>query len=149
MQLLVLILLTIGVHGTSETQLKDQCLQDLNALRVRGCHCGDEWMAGGPVRWNDRLALSASLHARQMQRYNFFEHYSRGGKDIGERAHAVGYAWKTIGENLARGHKTVDHVLRDWQKSVTHCAVLMNPRFREMGLARAGKYWVLHMGTPQ
>lgn len=124
-------------------------ITELNVLRQRGCQCGDDWMSGQPVKWNKTLARSATLHARQMQRYNFFEHYSKGGKDVGERARALGYQWRTIGENLARGHRSVDHVLRDWQKSDTHCAVLMNPKFVEMGLAKVGTYWVLHMGTPQ
>lgn len=133
----------------SNTAIEQQFIRQLNTLRAQGCHCGDTWMAGAPVQWNSTLARSAALHARQMQRFNFFDHYSRGGKDIGQRARAVGYNWRTIGENLARGHRTVDHLLRDWQKSDTHCAVLMNPKFIEMGLARAGQYWVLHMGTPR
>ncbi|MDX1408921.1 MAG: CAP domain-containing protein [Saprospiraceae bacterium] len=149
MHYLIFLLLFSSIFPTSEHALKDEFIHDLNALRNRGCYCGNDWMSGGPVTWNDRLATSATLHARQMDRYDFFEHYSRGGKDIGERVRAVGYQWRTIGENLARGHRTVDHVLRDWQKSVTHCRVLMNPKFSEMGLAKVGTYWVLHMGKPR
>ena len=46
-----------------------------------------------------------------MMRYHFFDHYSRGGKDIGERVKAVGYSWATVGENLARGQVTIVEVI--------------------------------------
>ena len=98
------------------------------------------------VYWHPKLEISATLHANQMLRYGFFEHYSRGGMDVGERAHAVGYPWRTIGENLARGQANIPEVIRAWIKSPEHCRVLMNPKFREMGAARAGPYWVLHLG---
>lgn len=60
---------------------------------------------------------------------------------------AVGYPWRTIGENLARGQITIDEVIEDWQESPTHCRLLMNPKFKEMGAAHMGQYWVLHMGV--
>lgn len=100
-----------------------------------------------PVLWHSKLEITATLHANQMLRYRFFEHYSKGGMNIGERANAVGYPWRTIGENLARGQVTIHEVIEDWQESPAHCMVLMNPKFREMGAAHVGNYWVLHLGV--
>jgi uncharacterized protein YkwD len=103
--------------------------------------------AVGTVKWHSKLEISATLHARQMLRYQFFEHFSKGGKDIGERVTAVGYPWRTVGENLGRGQMSIPELIDDWIESPTHCRLLMNPKFREMGAAHAGNYWVLHMGV--
>jgi uncharacterized protein YkwD len=147
----ILLLLILG--PASETSSTDHVFaQDfmtyVNEVRRTGCTCEGKKMS--PVRTvqiHPKLETTASLHANQMLRYKFFEHYSRGGMDIGERAHKVGYAWSTIGENLARGQASIPEVINAWIRSPEHCRVLMNPKFKDMGAARVGPYWVLHLGT--
>jgi uncharacterized protein YkwD len=132
---------------TYPDDLRSDLLSEVNALRSKGCLCGDTIMLPAqPVRWHQKLALSASLHARQMQRHKFFEHYSLGGKNIGERISAVGYPWTTVGENLARGQRSVREVIQDWKRSPIHCRVMMHADFDEVGFARSGNYWVMHLG---
>lgn len=123
-------------------------LAEVNKVRAHGCRCGDTWIPPVPsVVWNDKLAQTAAIHARQMQQYNFYGHRSRSGKDVGERARMAGYPWRAIGENLGRGQTSAKEVVHDWTLSPAHCHVLMQPKFREMGVAYRAPYWVLHMGS--
>ena len=123
-------------------------IEQVNEVRSAGCICEGQYMPPvGTVKWHPKLEISATLHAQQMVRYQFLEHYSYGGMDLGERVNKVGYPWRTIGENLARGQMRIAEVIEDWQESPTHCSILMNPKFREIGAAHVGEYWVLHMGV--
>jgi len=54
-----------------------------------------------------------------------------------------------VAENIASGQKDADDVVRTWLESPGHCANLMNPDMRDMGVAYAfdasstdGIYWV-------
>jgi uncharacterized protein YkwD len=146
--LLVLILRITATESPNTEAFALAFMQQVNEVRTSGCMCEGKVMPPvGKVTWHPKLEISATLHAQQMVRYRFFEHYSKGGMDIGQRVTAVGYPWRTIGENLGRGQISIPEVIRDWKKSPSHCRLLMNPKFREMGAAHAGNYWVLHMGV--
>lgn len=123
-------------------------LDRINAIRGSGCQCGDNYMeAVHDLQWNDTLESTAYRYARQMDYYKFFSHRSPDGKDVGERLDDAGYRWRYAGENLAKGQKNFEETLKDWLESPSHCRMLMNPRMKEMGLARYGDYWVQHLGT--
>lgn len=126
----------------------DYALQKVNEIRSQGCYCGSEYMAPtDTLEWNNVLERTAFRHAREMSRYNYFSHKSRDGKDIGQRLDEAGYKWQYAGENLAEGQKSFNETISDWLESKTHCKMLMNPRMKEIGMARYGKYWVQHFGT--
>ena len=66
----------------------------------------------------------------------------------------AGYNWKAVGENIAAGQTTPESVVDGWLKSPHHCANVMAPQFREMGIAyyvnrasQAGIYWVQLFGA--
>lgn len=120
----------------------------VNQIRLKGCRCGSKKMRPvGPVIWNETLFRSAMSHAKDMDRNNFFDHYSSLGENVGERLDGFGYNWVHIGENIGTGQKTFSEVLDDWIKSPSHCEMLMNPNVKEMGVARYRSYWVQHFGT--
>ena len=140
-----ILLLPIGNHSDKEFQL--EILKEVNALRTKGCYCGDTYVPRvKTVKWNQLLAKSALLHARDMHEKKYFSHIERKGKDIGDRAHAVGYKWMFIGENIAEGQVNISEVMEDWLKSYDHCLLLMNGNFDEMGVSRYGNIWVQHFG---
>ncbi|MEL6986441.1 MAG: CAP domain-containing protein [Bacteroidota bacterium] len=123
-------------------------LKLVNDLRAEGCYCNGIYQAPtGSVEWNATLEKSARVHASDMERNNFFSHYSRNGKDIGDRLDAIGYDWKVVGENIAQGYYKAPEVLQAWIDSPEHCELLMNPKFKEMGASLVGEYWVQHFGT--
>lgn len=126
---------------------KDHMLIKVNKIRAKGCYCGSKYMPpADPVQWDDLLYRSALSHAKEMKRYNFFDHYSTDGEDIGERLDQFGYRWQVAGENLGEGQRTFNQVLRDWLDSPSHCRMLMNPKVEEMAVAKYSKYWVQHFG---
>ena len=123
-------------------------LESINKLRVRGCRCGREYYPPVPaLKWNDKLYRSAFLHAKSMYEDDYFSHISPDGKDVGDRLDALGYKWQYAGENLAEGQKNYDEAMHDWIASPTHCRMLMNPKMKEIGVAKYNKYWVQHFGT--
>ena len=77
------------------------------------------------------------------------------GSSAGQRATAAGYVWRTWGENIAAGQTSVNQVMAGWLASPGHCANLLNPNFRDIGLAcvsaGAGNtyrtYWTMTLGA--
>ena len=127
--------------------IKSEMLWKINQIREDGCRCGAKRMP--PVEsvvWNKTLEKSARQHAVDMNRKNYFSHFSRSGADIGKRAQDAGYRYEKVGENIAEGQINVNQVLEDWLDSYDHCILIMNPIFEEMGAARVGYHWVLHFG---
>ena len=66
-----------------------------------------------------------------------------------------GYAAAGAGENLAAGQTGIEDTLEAWLASPSHCANLMQPEYRDVGLAcvqrrgsRYERFWVAHFGVP-
>ena len=130
----------------SEYEIKVM-LKKVNNIRANGCFCDNEYMPpANTLVWSDVLYKSALGHAKEMSRYNYFAHYSIDGKDIGDRLERYGYNWQVAGENLGEGQKSFSEVLNDWLDSKSHCKMLMNPKVKEMAVARHGRFWVQHFG---
>ena len=149
----VLIFLIFGWNTGVETSdipddVKQTIVSKVNEVRSKGCRCGGKYMPPvGPVTWNDQLYTSALSHAQDMYHNRFFDHYSSKGHDIGQRLDQIGYYWQHAGENLGEGQRTFDEVMKDWKASPSHCEMLMNPKVKEVAVARYKKYWVQHFGT--
>jgi len=133
----------------SELESQDYILYKVNQVRTNGCYCGNKYMKPvRPLKWNSQLYNSALSHAKEMNRYHFFSHFSVKGKDIGERLTEAGYGWQIVGENLGEGQRNFDEVLKDWKRSKEHCIMLMDARVTEMGVAKYRRFWVQHFGKP-
>ena len=109
------------------------------------------------VTWNPQLAAAAQNHARAMAEQRFFDHVDPQGRDVAQRVSATGYRWRSVGENLAAGQKTLEEAMRGWLLSEGHCRNLLDERYVEFGLARVVSphpkdrsrvYWALVMGRP-
>jgi uncharacterized protein YkwD len=132
-------------------------LELVNAARSKARLCGAESLAAvAPVRLNERLRIAAAAHANDMATHSYFSHAGRDGAQVSERAKRAGYAWRSVGENLAAGQMQADLAVQGWLKSPSHCANLMKPQYTDMGLAYAvnlqsesGIYWVQVFGLPQ
>jgi hypothetical protein len=79
---------------------------------------------------------------------NFFSHTGSDGTNAGQRANDAGYYWYTWGENIAAGYPTAQAVMNAWMNSPGHRANVLNPNFRDIGIAaffqadsRYGLYW--------
>ncbi len=147
---IISICLTLNLCSNKvEAQMLDvnEMVNAINEVRNSGCKCGKRYYQPvAKVTWNDTLYMSAENYATYMSDTKFFAHVGPNGKNIGERVDKFGYDWQFIGENLGKGQKDIAELIDDWKKSFTHCKLLMDPRFKEMGLAAIKGHWVLHLG---
>ncbi len=128
----------------------------VNGARARARRCGErEFAAVAPLAWNGALGNAALAHSRDMAARRFLKHRGSDGAMVGERASAAGYAWRTIGENIAVGQRSVEEVMEGWLSSPGHCANIMDARFTQMGAAYAVNserrivYWTQAFGAPR
>jgi len=127
---------------------KSKILQLVNSVRQSGCNCGNTAMPPvAVVTWNDKLAKAAFDHSVEMKSNDFFSHTGLNGSNAGQRIAAAGYAWKTYGENIARGYNSEQAVVNGWLSSEGHCKNIMGANFKEMGVGRQGDYWTQLFGA--
>ncbi len=138
-------------------EVRTEMLRLVNEARAAGGRCGQTEMApSGPVQWNDALKEAALEHSEDMAHHNFFDHTGSDGLRVGDRATAAGYVWRKVGENLAAGSNDPGRIVQSWLGSEAHCQVLLDPDFRDMGVAcvhDAGAdhlvYWTQVLGLPR
>jgi uncharacterized protein YkwD len=133
-------------------------LARINQYRAAGASCrtAGQFAAAPPVVWNDLLLQAATGHSQDMAAADYFSHTSQDGRSLVDRINATGYRWSTIGENIAAGYATVDEVIDGWMSSDGHCANLMKPEFKDVGLACVASststyrsYWTLDAAKPR
>lgn len=123
-------------------------LRLVNDIRQQGCNCGnDYYQATTPVIWNKKLEQAAQNHCGDMKSNDIFSHTGSNGSDPGKRIRKTGYKWLTYGENIGKGYADEDAVVAGWLSSPGHCKNMMNPDFKEMGVARNGEYWTQVFAT--
>ncbi len=128
-----------------------------NEARAHARRCGSTpYAAAAPLAASTRLGHVALAHARDMATFGYMDHTGRDGSSPAERITRSGYRWSEVGENLASGVMTADEVVAGWLASPEHCANLMDPLYRQMGVAFAvnphdkrGVYWAMEFGTPR
>lgn len=112
-------------------------LEAVNARRAAGASCGaqGQFPPAAALTWNAALSQAAAGHSEDMVANNFFSHTGSNGSNVGDRATAAGYNWRTVGENIAAGQSSIAQVVDGWMKSDGHCANLMNAQYRDIGVA--------------
>jgi uncharacterized protein YkwD len=136
----------------STPQFRREFLANINRVRQQGCNCGITYMPpAAPLVWNDQLEMAAMGHAADMANQNYFSHTSLDGRSMQDRIGTAGYTYKgyksyAIGENIAEGPQSIAEVMQGWFKSPGHCKNLMNPQFKEVGVAENAGYWVQDFG---
>jgi len=154
--ILTLLLSCVAANSQQQTQssarFRREFLDDINHLRKRGCTCGTTYMPPAPpLTWNDQLEIAAEGHAQDMFNQSYFSHTSKDGRSMEDRIVTAGYVFKgyrsfAIGENIAEGQMSIAQVMQGWIKSEGHCKNLMNPSFKEIGVAEYNHYWVQDFG---
>jgi uncharacterized protein YkwD len=137
---------------SADERFRNEFLYRINLARSKGCKCGKTYMPPAkPITWNDNLTASAYYHAKDMWAYRYFSHTSRDGRKLKDRTLAAGYNFSGyrsyfIGENIAQGQRSIREVMDDWMNSPGHCKNLMNPQYKEVGIAVLNSYWVQDFG---
>jgi uncharacterized protein YkwD len=133
-----------------------EVLDLVNAARAKPRRCGKtSFDAAAPLSLSAILTRAALIHAQDMAAHDHFEHEGTDGSTPSQRIARVGYKWLTAAENIALGPTTAKQVVDGWLQSPGHCANIMGPRSKEMGLAYAvspnGRdiYWAQDFASPQ
>jgi len=126
----------------------------VNEARAKKRRCGfRRFGAVPPLAPSAALQRAASAHAEDMARRGVMDHAGGDGSTPADRATRAGYAWRTVGENVASGQSTPEQVVAEWLDSPRHCSNIMDSDFTEMGVAVAssatGVYWAQVFGAPQ
>jgi uncharacterized protein YkwD len=135
---------------------REEVLATVNRLRETGAHCGARgaFAPAPPLRWAPHLAEVALQHARYLAATGELSHHNAQGEGLGPRLRQSGYAFTLVAENLANGWGEAREAIGDWTASAGHCANLMHPRLREVGVAcaadtRQWPWWVMTLGAPR
>lgn len=128
----------------------------VNSARAKGAVCGEVTRKSSkPLVWNDLLSLASLVHSSDMAFNNFFDHNSPRTGTLRERIRGTGFQYEEAGENLAGGQTSIAKVVNDWLQSPSHCANMLNPEFKVMGVACKRNtaayyknYWTLEMALP-
>jgi uncharacterized protein YkwD len=127
----------------------------VNEARSKPRKCGrTSFAAAQPVTLSATLNKAALQHAQDMARHSHFEHEGTDGSTPADRATRAGYRWRHVAENIAAGAPNARAVVDGWLASPGHCANIMSPQYREMGIAfalnpqsKAGIYWAQTLAT--
>ncbi len=96
------------------------------------------------------LESAAQKHAEDMNRRNYFEHNTPEGKTPTEQIKDSSYPltgrW-TTGQNIARGQKTAEQVMKDWMNSPGHRKNILNSSFQHLGVGYVNSHWVQDFGS--
>jgi len=130
-------------------QLEWRMLDIVNQRRSEGAMCGDDsYPPAPPVEMNVTVREAARLHSEDMARYDYFDHMGRDGRSPAQRIRDVGFRGPDpLGENIQMGSATAEGAMQSLMNSPGHCANIMNPRFRVMGIGfyndgtAGGNYW--------
>ena len=149
----LLLFTSSGFNNSSVVPVENQVnkavlLELVNKVRKNGCKCGDTWYPSAPaVTWNNQLEAAAAGHSKNMHQKKFFSHKGTDGSDGGDRIARTGYRWTAYGENIANGYLSEREVILGWLASPGHCRNIMNRKYKEMGVARMGRYWTQTFGA--
>ena len=117
-------------------KLERPLIRKLN--RVRDAHGLEPLTKSVPLR------RAAAAHASAMGRGGFFSHTSLDGTAMEQRVarfyrRTSSSSW-TVGENLlwSSGPITAGHAVEMWMNSPAHRRNILDPRFREIGIAAVG-----------
>jgi uncharacterized protein YkwD len=147
---------SVTVGRASSATIRERVLRLVNHARAGSRRCGHErFAATTPLAASPLLDRAAQEHAFDMARYDYFEHTGMDGSVPKERLARLGYRSLLTGENIAYAPESAEEVVSGWLASPGHCANIMEPRFREMGIAfavgrkRGAIYWVQDLAEPR
>lgn len=147
----------VATQACNDEDLSQTLLQAVNLARSSSKMCGEvQYAATTTMAWHATLANVAKGHSEDMAQNNFLSHTGSDGSTSTQRISQSSYAWSLSGEALAKGQTTSAAVVIDWLNSPSHCKVLMNPDYTQLGASclkavsdGASNYWTLTAARPK
>ena len=91
----------------------------------------------GALKSDSQLARLAQLKAEDMAKKGYFSHTSPTYGSAFDMMKAAGYSYRTAGENIAKGQKTAETVMRGWMNSSGHRANILSTGYAKIGVGYA------------
>lgn len=101
-----------------------------------------------PVKLDSKLTGAAQDFAAYMSKHKKFSH-TADGRSPGQRISAKKYKWSACGEIIAKGYPNAAAVVKGWMNSSGHRAIILGKSYTEIGVGKAGAYWVVDFAKPR
>lgn len=88
-----------------------------------------------PLKESEKLNTGAYLKAKDMIEKDYFSHQGPENITPWYWFLKIGYNYKYAGENLAVGFIDSEEVYKGWFNSISHKRNLLNPKYKEVGIA--------------
>lgn len=125
----------VAAVGSTEKQVADLVNKERSAQGL------------APLKFNGELSKVAKLKATDMRDKNYFSHTSPTYGSPFDMMKSFGIRYTSAGENIAKGYRTPDAVMKGWMNSPGHKANILNSSFTEIGVgyvtdSSGTGYWV-------
>ncbi len=127
--------LTIPTTDSSVLSYEEEVVRLVNKERAaRGLR---------PLTYNWELSRVARYKSQDMKDNKYFSHTSPTYGTPFQMMKSFGIAYRTAGENIARGQKSPEAVVNAWMNSSGHRANILNKSFTQIGVGYVGEgnYW--------
>lgn len=96
-----------------------------------------------PLTYNWELSRVARFKSQDMSDNGYFSHTSPTYGSPFDMIKSFGIAYRSAGENIAKGYSTPKAVVDGWMNSSGHRANILNEQFKEIGVGYVadGRYW--------
>ncbi|MCO4851054.1 CAP domain-containing protein [Bacillus vallismortis] len=96
-----------------------------------------------PLQIDETLSKSARAKSQDMKDKNYFDHQSPTYGSPFDMMKSFGISYKTAGENIAKGQKTPEAVVKAWMNSEGHRKNILNANFTHIGVGyvESGSIW--------
>ena len=99
-----------------------------------------------PLTEDALLTRTARLKSQDMHDRGYFDHNSPTYGTPFQLMKSQGVAYRTAGENIAKGYATPQAVVNAWMNSAGHRANILNASYTKIGVGyvASGNYWTQH-----
>lgn len=127
--------LTIPQTASSVLEFEAEVVRLVNAERAK--------YGLSALKQNWELARVARYKSQDMKDKGYFSHTSPTYGSPFQMMKSFGISYRTAGENIAKGQRTPEAVVRAWMNSSGHRANILNASFTEIGVGyvASGHYW--------
>lgn len=129
---------------------KDLFLQMINNYRRNGRVCGSRAMPPtDTLAWNNVLEKISKKQTESMFRLQKLTHTDYKGNNVFQRALDLDYWNSALYESLYWNSElgTEEEAIESWTDHTPTCLMIMDAKFKEIGVTRHGGYWTQVLGT--
>ncbi|WP_112180734.1 CAP domain-containing protein [Paraliobacillus zengyii] len=91
--------------------------------------------------WNESVQEVAYNHSKDMEKNNYFSHYSQSGASLKERLEVNDEIYKLAGENIAAQYVDAPAAVEGWLNSDGHREALLKKEYTDLGVGVYRDYY--------